>query len=192
MKQTTKKTKKIKVIVAIILSIVALIGGTFISVSLIKTSHIMKFNTPDKIIVYYNSNTNNIVFEPEDIEYHNICKMINNAHKQTVLTSIFNGQLFKDVEIVEHDFKKIDFKGLKVCFIYNSPQIAKLENKIHPSHIWYQTLMFEISSEDKFNYNTTAIISPKNNGANQSNYISHYVSYSNLSNLYDYLINMFS
>ena len=74
MKQTTKKTKKIKVIVAIILSIVALIGGTFISVSLIKTSHIMKFNTPDKIIVYYNSNTNNIVFEPEDIEYHNICK----------------------------------------------------------------------------------------------------------------------
>ena len=59
-KQTMNKTKKIKIIVAIILSAFIIISGTVVSLSLIKTSHIMKFNNPDKIVVYYNSSTNNI------------------------------------------------------------------------------------------------------------------------------------
>lgn len=188
----TKKTKKIKIIIAIILSVVTLIGGIFVSISLIKTSHIMKFNAPDKIVVYYNSNNKNVVFEPSDSEYTTICKMLENAHKQTVITSVFNGQIFKDAEIVEHNLKKVDFNGFKVSFIYNTPQIARLENKIHPSNIWYQTLVFEISSENKFDYHSTAIISPESNSLETFSYTSHYSTYSNLGNLYAYLNDIFN
>ena len=189
--QATNKTKKIKIIVAIILSAVTIIGGIFVSTSLIKISHIMKFNSPDKIVVYYNSSSNNIVFEQDDDEYHAICKMIDDAHKQTVLTSIFNGQIFKDVDVVEHNLKKIDFSGFKVSFVYNSPQIVKLENKIYSNNLWYQTLMFDISSADKFDYNYTAIISPENNNVETISYCAHYMSYSNFSNLHGYLMDIF-
>ena len=189
---TTQKTKKIKVMVAIILSVVLTISGIFISISLIKTSNIMKFENPDKIIVYFNSNTRNIVFEPTDNEYKTIYTFINDAHKQTILTSIFNGQLFKDADIMEHDLKNINFDGINVSFVYNSPQIAKLKNKIYSNHIWYQTLMFKVSSNDGFSYNSTAIISPKNIDEYPFDYSSHYVSYSNLKSLYNYLIDMFN
>ena len=146
----------------------------------------MKINAPDKIIVYYNSSSNNVVYEPDDNTYHKIYQMINNAHKQTILTSVFNGQLFKDVTIIEHSSKTVKFDGIKVSFIYNTPQIAKLENKIYPNQVWYQNLMFEISSEDTFNYNSVAIISPESNSTTFS-YKSHYLTYSNYCELYNYL-----
>ena len=190
--QMTNQTRKIKIIIAIILSVVTIIGGIFVSISLIKTSHIMKFNAPDKIVVYYNSSNNNVVFEPSDSEYATICKMLDDAHKQTIITSIFNGQIFKDIEIVEHNLQKVDFDGFKVSFIYNTPQIARLKNKIHPSNIWYQTLMFEISNEAMFNYHSTAIISPENNSSETFSYTSRYSTYSNLSDLYTYLNDIFN
>ena len=190
-KQTMNKTKKIKIIVAIILSAFIIISGTVVSLSLIKTSHIMKFNNPDKIVVYYNSSTNNIVFEPTDSEYNTICNMINKSHEQSILSSIFNVEIFNDVDIEQHEAKLINFDGFKVSFVYNTPQIAKLESKIHSNNIWYQSLLFDISSKDGFNYNTTYIISPENTGVEKYSYTSHYVTYSSLSDLYNYLNNIF-
>lgn len=152
----------------------------------------MKFNTPDKIIVYYNSNSNNIVFEPGDNEYFDICNMLNDAHKQAILTSILNGQLFKDVKVVEHSTKQVDYNGFKVGFVYNSPQIAKLENKIYSNNVWYKVLLFDVDGEDAFKYNSCAIISPESSALELYNYNAHYLSYSNLNNLYHYLTNMFN
>lgn len=190
--QKMNKAKKIKIIVAIILSIITLMGVTVLSMSLIKTSHIMELNRPDKIIVYYNSTSNNIVFEPSDSEYQTIYKMVNNAHKQSILTSIFNGQIFKDVDLIEHGLQKINFDGIKISFVYSTPQIAKLKDEIHPSNIWYRSLIFNISSENEFNYHSTAIMSPENNNVGDFTYTSHYMTYSNFNNLYNYLNTIFN
>ena len=152
----------------------------------------MEFNNPDKIIVYYYSQTNNIVYKPGDDEYQAICTMIHDAHKQTMLTSIFNGQLFKDVNIVEHNSQNIKYDGIKINFVYNMPQISKLKNKIYSSHIWYHNLIFEISAEDNFIYQSTAIISNKNNDVEMLSYQSHYLTYANYNCLYNYLKNIFN
>jgi hypothetical protein len=132
------------------------------------------------------------VFEPEDNEYQVICKMIEDAHKQPILTAMFNGQIFKDVPIVKHASRNVDFTGYKVNFVYNAPQTANLKNKMYSDVIWYQSLIFNISSDNTFDYNTTTIVAPEDYDRSEFKYSAHYSSYSNLSNVYSYLTNLFA
>jgi len=178
-------TKKIKISTAII-SIAIIILGTLLSLILIKKSYYMSINVPDRIVVYYDSNSNNIVLEKNDKNYNRIYSQLIKSYKQPILSALFNNSINKDVKLVEDINGKVEYKGIIITFIYDSPQAVKLNKKVYDYNgevYWFQNLVFTISNANKYQYNSVAIIPPENS----INYISPYnytLSYSAYSNFY--------
>lgn len=188
--------KKIKILVAVILTLVAMLTISLVAMSLNTTSHCMKINAPDRIIVYYNSVSQNKVFEKDSVEYNQIYSSIINAYQQTVLEAFVNSSLFKDVKINTPLNCEIDFDGVKINFVYDTPQAVKYKNKLYEKdgqNYWYQNLIFDISSADKYQYNDVAIIPPETSNYYTSPYECYlkYSAYSNFDKVYDIVLNMF-
>ena len=190
------KTKKIKIISILILLIFAIISIGVLTMSLNTTSYAMAFNAPAKIIVYYNEEVGNQVYERDSAQYHEIYLSICSAYKQSTLKAFINGDLNKSVKVEHGDNTSINFDGIKVNFVYASPQSVKLKSNVYLNDgesYWYQNLIFTISDVDKFQYNQVAIIPPINddNYINQYTYSLSYKAYSNLGKTYDTLVEYF-
>lgn len=191
-----KKTKKIKIIISVVLLLVSIITATLVTFNFVKTSYMININTPSRIIVYYNKDINNLVFEKNSNEYNKIYSLVDDSHKQTILTSLFEGNLLKKESIEKIASRQIDFSGIKISFVYDTPQIVKFKNKTYldgTNSYWYKTLVFDISSQDTFSYNTIAIISAQNsdNIDLQYTYQLQYLTFSNYNNLYKYSLSLF-
>lgn len=191
------KTKKIKIIVTTILFFVTVVAGLLLTLSLTKTSHCMHINAPSRIVVYHNNSASNKVFETGDKEYNEIYSLVLNSYKQSTLSAILSGNIFKDIKIINDNESVVDFKGFKINFVYDIPQSVRYKNKVYTSgqqSYWYQSLIFNVNSLDSFKYNTVAIIPPENdaNYSSQYSYTLRYEVYSNFSNTHDYCLNLFS
>ena len=196
-KMTTqiKKTKKIKIITTI-LSIVVIISSLIIITSLNTTSYCMQINAPNRIIVYYNNETNNKGFERGNETYNIIYSSITKAYEQSVLSAIITGKIFKDVKIVKIDNTDINFSGIKINFIYDNPQVVKYKKKLYTHNdetYWYQSLIFDITDSNKYQLNKVAIIPPpsSNNYISTYNYSLSYLAYSNFNKTYNQAITLF-
>lgn len=189
------KTKKIKIIATIILSLVAIITIGLIVLSTKTTYHGIDFCRPSQIIVYYNSETNNVVFEQGDEYYNKIYNSIVDAYKQPILSAFLSNKLFKDVKIVKNDATAIKFDGIFISFVYDLPQAVKYKNKMYidgGETYWYQTLIFSLSHNNKFQYNQIAIIPPENSNkyVDKYTYSIHYKMYSNFKSTYSLVNNI--
>lgn len=190
------KTKKIKIIVSIILIFVALVATTLTTLSLTHISYSMNFNSPSRIIVYYNNENNNMVLEPNDAEYKEIYSLILGAYKKSTINAITSNSLSKKVKIIQNKETDIDFDGVKISFVYDTPQVLKYKDKIYCNNdqtYWYQNLIFYITNVDNFQYNTVAIIPPIGSKQYVSpfTYLLHYEAYANFSKTYNYIITLF-
>lgn len=183
------KTKKIKILVSVILILVAIVASGIVAACTTKVSYAMGIPKPDRIVVYYNSSSNNMVFERDSDDYGNIYNSIIGSFKQRTIVSFVNGNLSKKPKIVEHA-SSVDFDGLKVNFVYDSPNVVKQKNNLYiidGEECWYQSLIFDISSQNKYQYNSIAIIQPDNT----FDYSVIYKAYSNFGKCYDDLIKLF-
>ena len=192
-----KKIKKIIKIASIsIIVALAICSSLVLAIHFIPISYAMKFNAPTQIIVYYNQEDGNQVYEPNTAQYQEIYSLINNSYKQTTLKALLNKELNKDVQIEHTKSTQISFDGIKVNFVYALPQPVRLKSNIYSysnTTYWYKNLIFTISDVDGFQYNTVAIIPPSNDSSyiNQYTYSLNYQSYSNLSKTYNTLIKYF-
>jgi len=177
-------TKKIKIIIAIICASVVAIASTLAVLSVTKISFCMDINPPDRIVVYYKSEFDNMVFEQGEHEYDMIYSSIIGACKQRTITAIFSGDLSKDVKVCNNFQQTLKIDTFAVNFVYDTPQIVKYKKSAYLTHdgnYWYQSLIFNISSQNKFQYNLVAIIPPETSNQYVSNfsYNLHYNLYSN-------------
>ena len=191
------KTKKIKIISLSILLIFVIIVGGILTMTFSTISYAMAFNTPSKIIVYYNEELGNQVYEIGSKEYNDIYNSICDAYKQSTIKAFVNGELNKSIKIKHVEKNNINFAGIKVNFVYNTPQIVKYKSKIYSNNgknYWYQSLIFTINDTNDFQYNSVAIIPPVNddNYINQYTYSLNYSAYSNFSKTYSMLIKYFN
>ncbi len=191
----TKMTKKIKI--SIVISVIAiLLTSAVLATLLIKTDYGLSINAPDRIVVYHNDNSDNIVFEKSSSKYSKLYKQLINAHKQPILVAFVNGSLNRDAKIISHNVAQVDYEGISIEFVYDSPQILTNNGKQHKLNgdiCWYQSLVFKLSNKDKYKYNTIAIIPP----SDAINFVSphHHTitcsAYSNFNDLYNYAIKLF-
>ena len=190
-----KMTKKIKISISIIL-ITTLLLGSVLALFLIKKSYYPPVIAPDRIVVYYNSDSNNILFEKNDENYNKIYNQLIKSFKQSMLISLFSGSINNNPKIIEHDNSKIKYDGIKINFMYDKPQVVKLNNNLYLHNnetYWYQNLVFTISSIDKYQYSEVAIIPPENsnNYISYDTYILSYQGYSNFYKLHKICTNLF-
>ncbi|MFQ6724169.1 MAG: hypothetical protein ACLRFE_02415 [Clostridia bacterium] len=190
MNKTKTKTKRTKIIISIILIFVAVCTAILLTLQFNNISYLPNINKPSRIIIYYNSEKNNVVFEQNDEEFNLIYSSLTKAHKQSLLNATFNGELLKKCRIIENDPSSISFEHIKLCFDYNLPQSLKLKNDLYSYNnnvYWYQQLIFDIINNDDFKYNSIAIIPPSNSPyyVDQFTYTLQYLSYSKLDNAYN-------
>jgi len=157
----------------------------------------MELNRPSRIIVYHNSETNNQVFEPNTEEYNKIYSLFTDSCKQPILQALVSGEINKDVKVVENEISTIDFKGVTINFVYDSPQAVKGKNKLYNynnSTYWYQSLIFKVTDSNQLCYNTIAIIPPNDASyyVSHNTYNLHYQVYSNYNKTYNYVLTLFN
>lgn len=191
----TKMTKKTKIIA--LLSIIIVIFTLLVILSLTTISHCMKINVPNRIIVYYNDETTNKVYENNDEQFNIIYSSVIKSYEQSTMASILNGKLFKDVKIIHSENSVVSFDAIKVSFVYDTPQVVKCKNKLYShnnENYWYQTLIFDIPLNDKYSYNTIAIIPPfsSNEYVSPFKYNLSYIAYSNFSKTYKIVTKLFA
>ena len=189
-------TKKIKIIISIILTSVVVISSTLVILYCNTISFAPKINKPDQIVVYYNNAYTNIVFEPNDKTYDEIYSSISRGCSKRVLSALFSNSISNKAKVESHDLQNIKFDGIRVAFLYNSPQVVMLKNNIYidgENSYWYQSLIFSISNNNSYTYNTIAIVPPEND----SNYVSSfshtlsYMVYSNFHSTYNKCVALF-
>ena len=190
----TKKTK-IKIAAISIVGLVIMLASTILILQFNTISYAFKFNTPSRIVVYYNDEAGNQVYEPGSDEYRFIYSAICEAYRQPILTAMFNGELNKDVKINESYPTAVDFNGIKVNFVYDTPQVVKNKKSVlnGGNTYWYQNLIFDIDQYSGFKYNTVAIIPPPtaDNYEGPNIYSLYYLAYSNFGSLYNSLVKYF-
>lgn len=168
----------------------ATITGILVALSLSKVSYYPNINKPSRIIVYYNNEYDNAVFESGSIEYNKIYSLIIKSHRQPLVKAMKNGELNKKAKMVSGEQKSLSLKGIKVCFVYNSPKVVKYKNQ----NYWYKSLIFNICEQNDFSYNVIAIIPPTTdvNYSGAFSYTLSYLAYSNFNKLYPYLFEIFN
>lgn len=190
------KTKKIKIIIAIMLSLVAIITSVLIALSLNKVSYYSNIEKPSRIVVYYNAQHNNIVFAPGDEDYEKLYSLLTASYKEPILKSLFNGRITNKAKIFSSTKTQINFDGINVAFVYNSPKVLKSNGKIYTvnnNDYWFKTLVFNINDNNQFAYNMVAVI-PNENDVNYLGEFAYNVGIkacSNFSNLYNYCYQLF-
>lgn len=187
----TKKTKLIALILTIII-----IFTLLVILSLTTMSHCMKINVPNRIIVYYNDETANKVYENDTEQFNNIYSSVIKSYKQSTIASIINGKLFKDVKIIYGENSVVNFDGVKISFVYDTPQVVKYKDKLYSynnENYWYQTLIFDIPLSDNYAYNSIAIIPPfsSNEYVSPFKYNLSYRAYSNFNKTYKIVTKLF-
>ena len=183
------KTKKTKIIACVILLLMAVITILLIVLSIKTTYHGIDFNKPSRIIVYYDNETTNAVFEQDDERYNKIYNSILDGCKQPILPALLSNKLFKDVKIVENKTTEIDFSGITISFVYDLPQAVSYKNKVYTNNgetYWYSALIFRVPNNSKYQYNQIAIIPPENSSyyIGQYNYTLRYEIYSNFNSTF--------
>jgi hypothetical protein len=192
-----KKIKKVIKITSISVIVALLICSSLVfAMHFSQISYAMEFNAPTQIIVYYNKEDDNQVYEPNTAQYQEIYSLINNSYKQSTLKALLNKELNKDIQIEHTKSTQISFDGIKVNFVYNLPQPVRLKSNIYSNNgttYWYKNLIFTISDVEEFQYNTVAIIPPSkdSNYINKYTYSLNYQAYSNLNKTYNTLIKYF-
>ncbi len=187
---------KRKIIIIVVLVIEVVIALAVATMSLVRISHKMDISAPDQIAVYYNNTDNNKVFDKDTTTYKEIYNAIDEGFKQKMISALLKGKLFKDVDIIAQDTKKMDLNGLTIVFMYNSPQVLKYKTKDYISggkNYWYQSLVFKINTGKSFNYNTIAIIPPETSSEYVSDftYTLHYNAYANLNKAHTIALDLF-
>ena len=192
------KTKtKIKVLVAVILLVVTIITIALIGLSLNTVSYGIAFNAPDRIAIYYNKQSTNKVFERGTDEHEQIYSLVLDSFEQPILKAITSGTLNKKVKINENEPSSINYKGIVVHFMYDTPQVAKYKTKTYTNNgvnYWYEGLKFNISGNNKMQYNIIAIIPPENSVdyVSSNDYVLHYSIFSNFNSLYNNALEIFN
>jgi hypothetical protein len=153
-------------------------------------------NKPDNIIIYYNSEANNLVLSSTDKEYDKIYSLIVKGCKKSVLSAMFNNELSKKVKVQEVEQSKIKFSDIIINFCYNKPQVVRLKNKnylTNGENYWYQNLIFTLRADDDFKYNDVAIILPEssNKYLGAFSYTLKYEVYGSWHKCYNYAITLF-
>ena len=190
------KTKRIKIIAICIILFVVIVALTSVILSLNTISHSMTFNKPSRIVVYYNRENGNQVYEPETEQYNAIYSSIVDSYNQNALQALVTNSLNKKVKVEAINSASIDYSGIVVRFVYDTPQVVKYKNNNYINNndnYWYQNLVFNINSQDKFAYNSVAIIPPMSSKdyLGEKNYSLQYQVYSNFNNAYKNLIKLF-
>ena len=189
-------TKKIKIIIASILIFVLFVTITLIILSLNTKNYMFNLEKPAFIVIYKDDVVNNIVYEPNDKEFLEIYNLVCNSYKTPIISAIKNGTLNKDAKIINGEYQEINFKGFKIGFEYSSPKPVKNGKSIYTlngEYYWYKSLIFDVNSEDNFQYNYIAIIPPTNANyyLGQNTYCLQYKSFSNFNNVYNYVSHLF-
>ncbi len=190
------KTRKTKISIAIILLIVIFITSALLTMSFVKVSFIIPISRPDNIIVYYNNETTNKVFTPNDYEYNKIYSLIVSGCKKPILTALFDNDLSNDTKVQQIGQSNIKFTNIIINFSYDKPQVVQLKNKnylLEGQNYWYQNLIFTLSSDNKFKYNDVAIILPESSleYSGPFAYSLKYSIYSNWQKSYNYVNTLF-
>ena len=188
--------KKTKISIAVILGFVAIITSVLIALSLNTVSYYSNIARPSRIVVYYQNQYNNIVFEPDDVEYEKIYSLLIDGYRKPIIKSFIDDDLSKNVVVNISDRNKINFTDINIAFVYNTPQVLKSNGKIHSlngENYWFKTLIFNVKNNNSFKYNTIAVI-PNENDINYIDEFDYNVSlqaYSNFNSLYNYIYQLF-
>lgn len=185
------KKKEIRIIKATILLVVALIVAISLLLSFTNISYAPTFNKPNHIIIYYKDASKNIVFDSTEQKFDEIYSEIISSCKKNVFNAITDNDLNKSPKIISTENSQVKFNDIVINFVYNAPQ--KLKNTTQHKDYWYQNLIFKISSQNKFVYNSVAIILPEtsNQYISPFTYNLQYQIYSNYSKCYDICKNLF-
>ena len=191
-----KMTKKIKIIIASILTFVLLVTTIFILLSFNTKNYMFSLEKPAFIVVYKDDFANNIVYEPDDKEFLDIYNLVCSSYEKPLIKAFISGDLNKNVKIINTESQEINFKSFKIGFEYSSPKPVKKDKNIYTLNgedYWYKSLIFDVNSEDKFQYNNIAIIPPidANYYLGQNTYCLHYKSFGNFNNVYNYVSHLF-
>ncbi len=185
---------KTKVIV-IILSAFICVSTIFVALAFSDVYYMMEIDKPSRIVVYYNDFSNNIVFENGTNEYNEVYTLMCKAYRQPTLKAITKSALSKNPKVEVGDIREVNFKGLKVGFVYDNPQAVKSNKDVYlidGETYWFGSLIFDVVDIDKYQYSSVAIIPPIDNENFELNeYNIEYLAYSNFNDLYNYLYQKF-
>lgn len=190
--------KKIKIIVIVSLVLIGLTASILAAMAINTTSYAMNINSPSRIIVYYDSPANNKVYEPSSKEYSEIYSSITNGLKQRILPAFFAGELSKNVKVCSNPASNVKLNNIAVALIYDTPQVLRCKKNLYTDsngrNYWYQSLIFNVSSADNYQYHSIAIIPPEDSPEYVSNfhYTMHYQVYGNFSDLNQYALQLFN
>lgn len=187
---------KTKIRLTVIFVFISTVITSLIALSLNNTKYNMPINKPSRIIVYCGNVTNNQVFEPNSEEFDKIYSLLIKSYQQPILKAFVEGELGKNAKIEHTDNKSVNFGGIVINFEYDTPQVVGYKNKVYNynnSTFWYQNLIFEISNNNTFEYNKVAIVPPVGDidYVSPHNYKLVYLAYSNFSQVYGYVNEMF-
>lgn len=195
MTETTQKkiSKTTKILASAILIVVALVSVALITLSNTTTSYCMNIEMPNRIVIYKNQFATNKVFESDTPQFKQIYSAVLESYEQSTLNAITSGKIFKDVEIVESEQTEINFNGVTINFVYDTPQAVKSKNTSYVYNgdcYWYKSLIFKIS-DSGWQKNQVAIISVENSNALPMYYTLSYKAYSNQNEVFKIVSNMF-
>lgn len=143
-----------KIIAIVSLAIVAVFIVATIVMANIKVNYGITCATPDEIRISYGNLTQADSVTKE--QKASIVKMINNASKETSLTALFNGTLFKHADVLtvnNADVSQIvtNANAFYVNYVYFTPQTLKVGNKNYKENgetYIYKELCFEVKQTD--------------------------------------------
>ncbi len=198
METKTKTSHKLKyIVISVALILVIGISAILLVLHNTKISYYIEAEKPYAIVLYNNSENKNIYYEQDTTEFNEIYLSILNGFKQDKLSSLLSNKLFYKPSIANCDNTKLAFEGIKVKFVYSSAQPVKLNNssyELNNQVYWYNSLIFNITSNDEYSY-TNIVILPSENDSNftsRNTYNVYYTSYANFASSYNVINSHFS
>lgn len=183
--------KRITAIVS--LSIIGILILTTLILSCINIDYKIEYNKPNNIFVQYGSQLQQV----KDQDSSQISKLIDDASKKNLLSQMFSGQLNQKQSLMTDSTNGITLKNptkFYVSFIYNEPQILKLNGKDYKENgekCYYTRLVFEVNDVDSFD-DVTVFVTPDKDAdgdpMSSTKYTRRYIYKANFKPLYDFLI----
>ena len=196
--ETNKQSHKVKyLVISIVLVIVLGISAILITLYNTNKSYYIEAEKPFAIVIYNNSENNNIYYEQNSKEFNEIYLSLINSFEQDNLTALFNNKLFYKPAISKCENTRITFDSIMVKFVYTTAQPTKLNNStydINGKSYWYNSLIFTISATDEYAYTSIAILpsSEDSNFIARNTYNLYYTSYANFSASYNLITSYFN
>lgn len=190
--KTKKITKKI-VGISLLLVLVAIIVSIAV-LSFLPKDYNFNFNAPDSIEIHTSnssSSQNKVFIQKNSKEYNEIMKLYNESFGSTILISLLQGKLNRQIEVTEV-YKSISFSGPYMVFCYSTSQKMTLNGKEYQPNIISDNNYIEVVIEVKNSANLTEInayFKYRDTGLNNYSYV-HFSTLAAQSNLYNYIENL--